>query len=52
MSVCDSYLLLSTLIRTRLILSCRFVFVVVQMEIFRACWKKHNNDERTSTKDT
>ncbi|KAI1411451.1 CHCH domain-containing protein [Hypoxylon sp. FL1857] len=22
-----------------------------EMEIFRACWKKHNNDERTSTKD-
>ncbi|KAI0973494.1 hypothetical protein F4678DRAFT_426909 [Xylaria arbuscula] len=22
-----------------------------EMEIFRACWKRHNNDERTSTKD-
>ncbi|KAI0388592.1 hypothetical protein F5Y17DRAFT_452250 [Xylariaceae sp. FL0594] len=22
-----------------------------EMEIFRECWKKHNNDERTSTKD-
>ncbi|KAI4860874.1 hypothetical protein F4820DRAFT_91703 [Hypoxylon rubiginosum] len=22
-----------------------------EMEIFRACWKKHNNDTRTSTKD-
>ncbi|KAI0548697.1 hypothetical protein F4679DRAFT_585290 [Xylaria curta] len=22
-----------------------------EMEIFRACWKKNNNDERTSTKD-
>ncbi|KAI2636670.1 hypothetical protein GGS21DRAFT_512591 [Xylaria nigripes] len=22
-----------------------------EMEIFRACWKKYNNDERTSTKD-
>ncbi|KAI3321324.1 hypothetical protein HD806DRAFT_537507 [Xylariaceae sp. AK1471] len=22
-----------------------------EMEIFRACWKKHDNDERTSTKD-
>ncbi|KAI8631154.1 hypothetical protein F5Y19DRAFT_473553 [Xylariaceae sp. FL1651] len=23
-----------------------------EMEIFRACWKRHNNDERTSTRDT
>ncbi|RYC63784.1 hypothetical protein CHU98_g2433 [Xylaria longipes] len=22
-----------------------------EMEIFRACWKKNNNNERTSTKD-
>ncbi|CAJ2505503.1 Uu.00g128970.m01.CDS01 [Anthostomella pinea] len=22
-----------------------------EMEVFRACWKKHNNDERTSSKD-
>ncbi|KAI0203632.1 hypothetical protein F4808DRAFT_417310 [Astrocystis sublimbata] len=22
-----------------------------EMEIFRACWKKNNNDERTSTQD-
>lgn len=22
-----------------------------KMEKFRACWKAHNNDERTSTKD-
>ncbi|KAI1178318.1 hypothetical protein F4777DRAFT_113441 [Nemania sp. FL0916] len=22
-----------------------------EMEIFRECWKRHNNDERTSTKD-
>ncbi|KAK8053964.1 hypothetical protein PG996_013265 [Apiospora saccharicola] len=22
-----------------------------EMEVFRECWKKHNNDERTSTKD-
>ncbi|KAJ2972630.1 hypothetical protein NUW58_g9147 [Xylaria curta] len=22
-----------------------------EMEIFRACWKKNNNDERTSSKD-
>ncbi|KAI1153328.1 hypothetical protein F4825DRAFT_449624 [Nemania diffusa] len=22
-----------------------------ELAIFRACWKKHNNDERTSTKD-
>ncbi|KAH8666509.1 hypothetical protein BX600DRAFT_511438 [Xylariales sp. PMI_506] len=22
-----------------------------EMEIFRECWKKHNNNERTSTKD-
>ncbi|RYP78730.1 hypothetical protein DL771_000397 [Monosporascus sp. 5C6A] len=22
-----------------------------EMEIFRACWKRHHNDERTSTKD-
>ncbi|KAI1278317.1 hypothetical protein F5Y07DRAFT_71846 [Xylaria sp. FL0933] len=22
-----------------------------EMEIFRACWKRHSNDERTSTKD-
>ncbi|KAI2608035.1 CHCH domain-containing protein [Hypoxylon sp. NC1633] len=23
-----------------------------EMEIFKACWKKHHNDERTSTKDS
>ncbi|KAI0846420.1 hypothetical protein F5Y00DRAFT_145419 [Daldinia vernicosa] len=22
-----------------------------EMEIFKACWKKHNNDQRTSMKD-
>ncbi|KAI1490303.1 hypothetical protein F5X96DRAFT_669857 [Biscogniauxia mediterranea] len=22
-----------------------------QMEVFRECWKRHNNDERTSTRD-
>ncbi|KAI1078771.1 hypothetical protein F5B20DRAFT_581807 [Whalleya microplaca] len=22
-----------------------------EMEVFRQCWKRHNNDERTSTKD-
>ncbi|KAI1200143.1 hypothetical protein F5X97DRAFT_340988 [Nemania serpens] len=22
-----------------------------EMEVFRACWKKHDNDARTSTKD-
>ncbi|KAI0593242.1 hypothetical protein F4775DRAFT_522686 [Biscogniauxia sp. FL1348] len=22
-----------------------------EMQVFRECWKKHNNDQRTSTKD-
>lgn len=22
-----------------------------KMELFKACWKRHNNDQRTSTKD-
>lgn len=22
-----------------------------KMELFKECWKRHNNDERTSTKD-
>jgi hypothetical protein len=22
-----------------------------QMEVFRECWKRHNNDQRTATKD-
>ncbi|KAK8115986.1 hypothetical protein PG984_012488 [Apiospora sp. TS-2023a] len=30
---------------------CKKESLTTQMEIFRECWKKHNNDERTSTKD-
>jgi cytochrome c oxidase assembly factor 4 len=27
------------------------ILIMFQMEVFRACWKRHNNDQRTATKD-
>ena len=27
------------------------VLTIGQMEVFRECWKSHNNDQRTATKD-